>query len=936
VTRRLREALAIPSIALGLAAALWGTFGAAAKQDAAAMALAFVVAALLIGFGAGTATPEPAEGALEPRRRVPRWVFAAAPAALLVLVIALRGFGGYAPGQRRAWALYVAALFLLAAAAWPFGARRRVPARRVSRAELAALLAVLAVGATFRLHLIRSAPYGVWFDEAQNVLVAKAMIEHPDDRPVFVADLSQMPAMYFYYVAGFVKVVGPRLLAVRLATTAAGLLALVFLWALARELFDPWVGIAAAGLLAVSRWHVTFSRFGVANIFTTVFIPLALLLFVRSQKRASAREAVLAGLAIGIGLQFYYALLTLPVIAVAFFAHRYVSKKEHRGLFPVALLGLTLVAMLFTYAPVMQYARRHSEQFNQRMRTVSAIQAGSFGEMLGIFAKDTPRRAAAIDVLRRNTIKHAAMFHLVGDSNGRHNLPGAPMLDPVSGALFAVGFLWCLALLLDSRHALLLLWFGAMVSAGILSLDFEAPQGARTFGATSVIALMGALPLAAVARRIAGEGGGRMRARAAALLVAAFSAVAGFFSWRTFFDAQLWDGSAFAAFSAPETKIGEVVRAEGESSDVFVPAIFNGGPTESLLVGRPYAARSFDRSRDLPLSVKRGRSAIVFFGGEERLTVDLLRKYYPNATIEPFAAPGKDGGPPGPTILWVARVPADEMERLRGWTIEVRGASGAPRTVATSASEWSWKSLGERAPFGATVRGTLRVSKDGLHALVLESDSPARLDVDGETILGAPGSRTVELARGCHSVEVVVDVRGGPGATRLLWRTPDASAPAPLPEDALFSPSLPTGGLLGSYFAGRKWAGAPLLVQIDPMIAFYYHTSPVPFPFSVRWSGRLLTPEAGTYRLGTVSIDASSLLVDGREVLANPGTNVYTDAAIPLVAGAHAVDLFFETKGSYAQVYLYWLPPGAAEKQLVPADRLRPAGPLEALSATKP
>ncbi|HKC25122.1 MAG TPA: glycosyltransferase family 39 protein, partial [Thermoanaerobaculia bacterium] len=720
MTRRLREMLAPSSIALGLLAALWGTFGAAARQDATAMILAFVVGAILIGLGAGISPSEPEEAAPEPPRRIPLFSFAAAATAGILLLVALRGFGGYAPGPRRAWALYVASLFFLVAAVWPFRARRRVAPRRVSRAELAALLAVLAVGATFRLHLIRSAPYGVWFDEAQNVLVAKAMLEHPDDRPVFVADLSQMPAMFFYYVAGFVKVVGVRLLAVRLATTAAGLLALVLVWALARELFDPWVGVAAAGLLAVSRWHVTFSRFGVANIFTTVFIPLALLLFVRSLKRASVLEAVLAGLAIGIGLQFYYALLTLPVIAVAFFAHRFVSKRERRGLFPVALLGLMLLAMLFTYAPVMQYARRHSEQFSQRMRTVSAIQAGSFGEMLGVFVKDTPRRAAAVDVLRRNTIKHAAMFHLVGDSNGRHNLPGAPMLDPVSGALFAVGFLFCLARLHDSRHALLLLWFGAMISAGILSLDFEAPQGARTFGATSVVALMGALPLAAAARWIAGDGRARARAFSAALLVAAFVGAAGFFSWRTFFDQQLWDGSAFAAFSAPETKIGEMVRAEGESSDVFVPAIFNGGPTESLLVGRPYSARSFDRSRDLPLSVKRGRSALVFFGGEERLTVDLLRKYYPSATIEPFGAPGKDGGPPGPTILWIARVPADQMERLRGWTIEVRPTSGSPRIVATSASEWSWKGLGERAAFRAVVRGTLRVPKDGAYSLVLE------------------------------------------------------------------------------------------------------------------------------------------------------------------------------------------------------------------------
>src|SRR5512143_4216278 len=138
------------------------------------------------------------------------------------------------------------------------------------------------------------------------------------------------------------------------------------------------------------------------------------------------------------------------------------------------------------------------------MRTVSAVQAGSTGELARILLTPSPRRAEALDVLARNTAAHAAMFHVAGDRNGRHNLPGAPMLDPVTGVFFAVGLLFALALLLDWRMATLLLWFGAMIAAGILSLDFEAPQGARTCGLNSVIALLAALPLARLGTLVAG------------------------------------------------------------------------------------------------------------------------------------------------------------------------------------------------------------------------------------------------------------------------------------------------------------------------------------------------------------------------------------------------------------------------------------------------
>ena len=34
-----------------------------------------------------------------------------------------------------------------------------------------------------------------------------------------------------------------------------------------------------------------------------------------------------------------------------------------------------------------------------------------------------------------NVQKHALMFHVSGDMNGRHNIPGWPMLDPISGCL---------------------------------------------------------------------------------------------------------------------------------------------------------------------------------------------------------------------------------------------------------------------------------------------------------------------------------------------------------------------------------------------------------------------------------------------------------------------------------------------------------------------
>src|SRR6185369_2108283 len=128
----------------------------------------------------------------------------------------------------------------------------------------------------------------------------------------------------------------------------------------------------------------------------------------------------------------------VPVLIAGSFAVR-ALRRGARGLAPAGLLALLLASAFFVYLPVFQYARSHEREFGERMRTVSAVHASSMAELARILLVPSPEQRQAFDVLGKNARKHAAMFHLEGDWNGRHNLPGAPMLDPVTGFLFAAG-----------------------------------------------------------------------------------------------------------------------------------------------------------------------------------------------------------------------------------------------------------------------------------------------------------------------------------------------------------------------------------------------------------------------------------------------------------------------------------------------------------------
>jgi 4-amino-4-deoxy-L-arabinose transferase-like glycosyltransferase len=881
------------------------------------------IVATLVTAGAGFSLPrgpeDPPEEPLAGRRTLLLAVVGSVLGTAL-LVASLRRFAASESVSQEGWALFLSALLAFAGGFFPWRGAPPVPRERVRFWEIGGLLVVLSVAAAFRLHELRTLPYGVWFDEAENTLVTKRILEQPGYRPIFVAEASKMPALAFYIFEPFVKMFPERALGVRVATTSVGLLALAATWLLGRELFGRETGLLASGFLAVSRWHVDFSRFGVANIFSTLAAPLVLFLLLRSQRRRSVRDAVLSGLALGLGIQLYYSMIALPAIMAVWFLRRLLSR-ERKHLAAAGLLALTLVAAAFAYAPLWQFARRNPEHFAERFRATAVLHVGSYGALARLLAKPSPERRHAIEVLGESLIRHAKMFHYMGDVNGRHNLPLAPMLEASTGVLFGVGFLLCLLTLRDHRALLLLLAFGAFFAAGVLSVDFEAPQAARTLGLVPFACVMAALPLA-----MSWEALGASRAAAVArwgLTAVAIGLVAwaGVDSWRAFFQVQPFDPGAFAAWSTQETKIADVVAAEGKDDAVFVPPPILGSPTIRLLLGGSFQGVSFLSGRDLPLEAG-GRRAIVFIGRDDPEAANLIRHLYPNATFEAFEAPRAPGQPAGESILTIARVPAATIEELYGWTTTLvsRGREEASRSAE---SVWDWSKAAIPPPFTARVRGRLLVRRDGPYTLVLSGGERAFLRVDGGTLLapGWPRAVVADLARGTHDVTLDFVV-SRPSVTALKWGFAGAE-PVPIPSSAMVSPRYDFGGLLGSYYRGLGTSGTPVFRRIDPSVAFYFHEVPVDRPFSIRWTGTLLAPEDGDYAFSTKSIDISTVALDGKEIVRNPGALTHSEGILRLGKGPHAIEVTLQNRSDYAQIFLSWVRPGH-EREIVPAEVLRP------------
>ena len=138
------------------------------------------------------------------------------------------------------------------------------------------LLGLVVIAAFFRLWRLDEVPPGFQFDEAYNA--ADALRVLAGERPLFFEANGGREALHVYLIAPFVAVLGPGPFALHLASALIGIVTVALSYLLLRKLLPAGDGSAAlaALLLAVSYWHVHFSRYGIRAI----LLPLLLVLVV--------------------------------------------------------------------------------------------------------------------------------------------------------------------------------------------------------------------------------------------------------------------------------------------------------------------------------------------------------------------------------------------------------------------------------------------------------------------------------------------------------------------------------------------------------------------------------------------------------------------------------------------------------------------------------
>jgi predicted membrane-bound mannosyltransferase len=164
-------------------------------------------------------------------------------------------------------------------------------------AWVAAILAIIAVGAYLRFRNLGQIPPGLHFDEAANGMdglnVWKGQLH------IFFPANNGREPLFLYLVAVGVRICGNTAVAVRLPAAMVGTLAIAATYALGRGLFRDWRALMAAGLVAVTFWTVTLSRISYRANTLLVLFPLWLLSFWRCRDRDRLAPYLLAGFMLG-------------------------------------------------------------------------------------------------------------------------------------------------------------------------------------------------------------------------------------------------------------------------------------------------------------------------------------------------------------------------------------------------------------------------------------------------------------------------------------------------------------------------------------------------------------------------------------------------------------------------------------------------------------
>jgi 4-amino-4-deoxy-L-arabinose transferase-like glycosyltransferase len=350
------------------------------------------------------------------------------------------------------------------------------------------MLALIAIVAFFRLYRLDSVPPQMFSDHAEKLFDVYDVM-HGETRIFFPRNTGR-EFFQFYLTAAIMLVfnTGYSFLSLKIGTTIAGLVTLVYVYLLGGELANRRVGLLAALFAGIAYWPNVITRVGLRFALYPLFAAPALYYLVRGVRRRNRNDFILSGLFLGLGLHGYTSFRIVPLLIVVAII-LYLLHASSRGYRRQAVYNLIVLALIasMVFIPLFRFMASDPDSF-------------AFRAMTRLGSVERPLPGSPVTIFLQNLWNAVTMFAWNNGQIWVHSVTGRPALDIVSGALFHLGVLLVGIRYVRQRHWLdlfLLLSIPFLMLPSILSLAFPAENPAlnRAAGAFIPVFLIVALAL---------------------------------------------------------------------------------------------------------------------------------------------------------------------------------------------------------------------------------------------------------------------------------------------------------------------------------------------------------------------------------------------------------------------------------------------------------
>jgi dolichyl-phosphate-mannose-protein mannosyltransferase len=306
---------------------------------------------------------------------------------------------------------------------------------RPSARWVAAVIGVAALAIAFRCWRLATVPPGLYIDEvltARNALAWRLdpHVSRFGSRPLLMPGWVETSNLYLAFASTILALGGDGLLGIRLVSVLPSLAAVPLLYWLGAQLAGRRTGVLAAFLLACSHWAARSGRTGWDAVLMVTLQLAALGCLVWAIRRDRLAPAIAAGALVGLSLYTYVASWLVALHAFSW-------------------LGWEAFVMRPKRSPEQGPSRDRAWRSFARLLVALAV-------TIAIAAPLLSHRAGAVRVSQLSVFSHRAdgepwltivdnvvgnllMFNVRGGAYARDALPGFPMLDPLTGALFLFG-----------------------------------------------------------------------------------------------------------------------------------------------------------------------------------------------------------------------------------------------------------------------------------------------------------------------------------------------------------------------------------------------------------------------------------------------------------------------------------------------------------------